>query len=62
MKNFVWPVIVAESRLRGHYERVATKIEEWGDISLISIKTEKGKITITNKELIKILEWLGDLK
>lgn len=60
MRRFQWPVRLNEKRLSGSYVRKAEVIEEWSDVKLISIKTEKGKITMTNHELRDILRQLDD--
>lgn len=58
MNTFIWPVTLNEKRLRGIYKRRVEVIEQWDNQTLISITTEKGKITITTDEIKRILSWL----
>lgn len=58
MNTFIWPVILYEKRLRGIYKRRVEVIEQWDNQTLISITTEKGKITITTDEIKRFLSWL----
>ncbi len=56
--EITWPAFLMEKRLSGIYQREARIIEHLNGNTLLEIKTEKGKITITARELENILERL----
>ena len=54
--TFLWHVLLNEKRLKGRYRREAEFQKSIGNNYVVSIKTEKGKITITADELRSIIK------